>query len=327
MQAILGTSAPQSVDAPAWIDGNAHPSTLDLYTQRMLRQRLVTGALLIAALLALAAVDSQVPTLYVYEMRIGPGCVLAGFIALVVAPLMSRELASLCNPRPTRALQVVHFVAIIAGVACLFLAPEMVPTHQLLPLALSTTVGIALLAAVAHARKHSAEGTVAAVGGALLSFAWIGIPMGFWLLLRKDREAYTMAAAILCVKSSDIGAYFTGTLIGRHKLIPWLSPGKSWEGFWGGLVTSAAIGALLALGSQSAWAADRFVEPVSAGWGAFAGAVLGLAGVLGDLFESLLKRGAGVKDSGNVLPGMGGAFDVLDSLLLAGPLAWWLLAS
>ena len=110
-------------------------------------------------------------------------------------------------------------------------------------------------------------------------------------------------------------------------MIPWLSPGKSWEGFFGGVILSALVGAGLAALSSSAAAINAYVDPVSIGYGAFVAVVLGIVGTGGDLFESLLKRGAGVKDSGSILPGMGGLYDVFDSLLLAGPLAWWMLAN
>ncbi len=293
----------------------------------MLRQRLVTGALLIATLLALAWFDSLVGAQYFWGARIGPGLVFAAFLLIVVAPVIANEMATLCNLGSGFLARVVHFVAIVAGAATLFVLTSAVTEHHRIPIVCTTIAGIAVLAALAHAQGRNSQNAMASIGGAVLTFAWIGVPIGFWLLLRRDREAWTMAAAILCVKSSDIGAYFTGMAIGRHKLIPWLSPGKSWEGFYGGLATSAAVGALLAYGSQSDWAADQLVEPIGVGFGAMAGAFLGIAGVVGDLFESLLKRSSGAKDSGNALPGMGGAFDVLDSLLPAGPLAWWLLAS
>jgi phosphatidate cytidylyltransferase len=119
---------------------------------------------------------------------------------------------------------------------------------------------------------------------------------------------------VAIVKAADVGAYATGHAIGKHKLIPWLSPGKTIEGFIGGLVFSAVVAALI-LPQLSTF------TPVKA---IFAGLVLGAVGQLGDLLESLLKRDAGVKDSGK-LPGFGGLLDLLDSPLLAAPAAYWLL--
>jgi phosphatidate cytidylyltransferase len=121
------------------------------------------------------------------------------------------------------------------------------------------------------------------------------------------------------VKASDIGAYAAGMSFGRHKMIPWLSPAKSWEGLAGGIALAAAVGGAMA------WWSSGLPDPrdqVPVALGAMTGALLGIVGPFGDLVESLLKRGAGVKDSGSVLPGMGGVFDVLDSPLMAGPVVW-----
>jgi phosphatidate cytidylyltransferase len=118
------------------------------------------------------------------------------------------------------------------------------------------------------------------------------------------------------VKAADVGAYATGHLIGRHKLIAWLSPGKTIEGFIGGLVVAAIVAALILTPPIN----PSFTRPQAL----FVGLVLGGIGQLGDLLESLLKRDAGVKDSGK-LPGFGGLLDLLDSPLLAAPAAYWLL--
>jgi phosphatidate cytidylyltransferase len=122
---------------------------------------------------------------------------------------------------------------------------------------------------------------------------------------------------VAVVKAADIGAYATGRTLGRHKLIPWLSPGKTIEGFFGGLVFSGIAGACIAIYLRGPVPA---VIAVGGGYGV----ILGAIGQLGDLLESLLKRDAGVKDSGNV-PGFGGVLDILDSPLLAAPAAYWLL--
>ena len=116
--------------------------------------------------------------------------------------------------------------------------------------------------------------------------------------------------------------------MGKHKLIPWLSPGKTIEGFIGGLVFSGIIGAAAAAifhhwGGAGGRLADIAIHWVLLG-GFFSGVILGAVGQLGDLLESLLKRDAGVKDSG-ALPGFGGVLDILDSPLLAAPVAYWLL--
>ena len=116
--------------------------------------------------------------------------------------------------------------------------------------------------------------------------------------------------AILIVWAVDTGAYVTGTLTGRHKLWPAVSPAKTWEGSVGGLIAALIVGLLLS---------SRMVPGLPAMAAAALAAVAAVAAQLGDLLESRLKRRAGVKDSGRFMPGHGGMLDRLDSLLPAGP--------
>jgi len=125
---------------------------------------------------------------------------------------------------------------------------------------------------------------------------------------------------VLVVKSSDVGAYFAGKQFGRRKLFPRLSPKKTWEGLFGGLLLSlsASIGFCLATGGSLGDGDLRFGMHDAVTMGL----ALPVAGVLGDLFESLVKRAANVKDSGSAIPGMGGILDVLDSLLFGAPVLY-----
>ncbi len=132
------------------------------------------------------------------------------------------------------------------------------------------------------------------------------------------RGEAALALTIFVTKSADIGAYFTGRLIGKHRMSPVISPKKTWEGLAGGVVLSVAVAVAL----------NRLIAPVlgsdvrAAGFGL----VVGLAGVLGDLAESLIKRDCRRKDASRTVPGFGGVLDVVDSVLFAAPVAyWWLL--
>ncbi len=104
-------------------------------------------------------------------------------------------------------------------------------------------------------------------------------------------------------------------------MIPWLSPGKTWEGLAGGVVAAVAVGVGLATASRWLEPADRICIWV----GAVCGAIFAVVGQLGDLTMSLFKRGAGIKDSSKILPGLGGVLDVMDSPLLVAPVAFWML--
>jgi phosphatidate cytidylyltransferase len=129
------------------------------------------------------------------------------------------------------------------------------------------------------------------------------------------RSNIALALAIFVPKSCDIGAYFTGRLLGRHPMTPVLSPKKTWEGLAGGLIVSslAAFGINRLGGGLSDLAALGF------------GVTAGGAGVLGDLAESLIKRDCQKKDASQVVPGFGGVLDVVDSVLFAAPVAYfWL---
>lgn len=180
-------------------------------------------------------------------------------------------------------------------------------------LALAALIGSSWLSRSTESRAQCWR---AAATGALL----LGVPLACWTLLAGAQGSTVVVAALLVVKSSDIGAYFTGRLIGKRKMAPKLSPGKTWEGFAGGLAFAVLVG-WLASQCTVVQPANTITPTIWLLWGVIAG----VAGPSGDLLESALKRYAKVKDSGSVLPGMGGVFDVVDSLTLAGPLALWIL--
>ncbi|MBN1556754.1 MAG: CDP-archaeol synthase [Lentisphaerae bacterium] len=145
-----------------------------------------------------------------------------------------------------------------------------------------------------------------------LAFAWEG--GGFATEVSRAGRLLVLYL-VLVVKSSDMGAYFTGKLVGRHKLFPRLSPGKTWEGVAGG------IAAALAVSLAFCWTVggDMGRMTLTTGHAVVLGVLLAVAGLIGDLCESLLKRAAGTKDSSSAIPGLGGILDVLDSLLFGAP--------
>ncbi len=124
---------------------------------------------------------------------------------------------------------------------------------------------------------------------------------------------------IVVTKFSDMGAYLTGSVIGRHPLIPHISPKKTWEGFFGALAfsTFASVGLFKLMPGQ--------LSVLTLTHAVILGLLLGFAAVIGDLAESIIKRSTGVKDSGDLLPGIGGALDLIDSLLFTAPLLFFYL--
>lgn len=194
------------------------------------------------------------------------------------------------------------------------------------PIATSTLafiiVGVMIFAALRRAAMKQVDESVVAMAGTLLATMYLGGLCWFLLALRVKTgvltefqgTTYHVVMILLCVKFTDIGAFFGGKALGRNKLIPWLSPGKTIEGLACGLIAAAAIGA----------AAAPFIVNLSWGKGAIFGAVIGFVGQCGDLLESLMKRDAEIKDSGSLIPGFGGILDVLDSPLLAAPVAYLL---
>ena len=290
----------------------------------MLRTRLITGTLLVAALVALLWADGAAGRAVDADGALArvlggtDGVVIVPFALLLLVPLLGVELARLLRGAGIDAPTWLTVAAAFAGAASVRAAPALGPGPAAATAAIAAWATLSA-ALVVHSRGQRIVGVAVATGGTLLAFVYVGMMVGTWLLVRCEVGPWVMAGAVLTVKASDIGAYAAGMSFGRHKMIPWLSPAKSWEGLAGGIALAAAVGGAMA------WWSGGLPDPrdqVPVALGAMTGALLGIVGPFGDLVESLLKRGAGVKDSGSVLPGMGGVFDVLDSPLMAGPVVW-----
>ena len=248
-------------------------------------------------------------------------------VLLLLVPLANLELARLFtaeNARPFR------LIASLGGVA-IVLHAFLTQFEFFKPIAASTLAfimaAVPLSSALRKVFLKETEQAILSMAGTLLSVMYLGGLAWFLMAIRVKEGRYVDVAeplfvgttlhvltVLLCVKFTDIGAYFTGKNLGRHKLIPWLSPGKTWEGLIGGLVTAALVG----------MACAPMLPEVEFWKGAIFGAILGLVGQCGDLLESLMKRDADVKDSGQSVPGFGGVLDVIDSPLVAAPVAYLL---
>jgi phosphatidate cytidylyltransferase len=155
---------------------------------------------------------------------------------------------------------------------------------------------------------------MAIVGLVVLLGAWMAI------VQLQARSPWLVLAAMAIVWIADTAAYFSGRALGKHKLAPMVSPGKSWEGVFGAWVAVAIYAALLVRFAGDAGLRFDVTPLAIAAWIVFVVALAAIS-VVGDLFESLLKRHAGVKDSGTLLPGHGGILDRTDALLAAMPIA------
>ena len=149
-------------------------------------------------------------------------------------------------------------------------------------------------------------------------YLYIGMPMAAMSVVGLINPMYLLCIFIT-IWLNDTGAYCVGSLFGKHKFFPRVSPKKSWEGFFGGLAFSAGFGCLLAF---CGWTLADFsgVAHREAFW-IVSSILTALAATIGDLFESALKRHLGLKDSGKMIPGHGGILDRIDSLLFAAPVA------
>ena len=154
-------------------------------------------------------------------------------------------------------------------------------------------------------------------GVTVLGVAWVGAGIGCLLLIRDIPEFgfWAVMAVLFTVFAADTGAFVVGRVFGRHRLAPAISPAKSWEGFVGGVLAAVGMAFVILYKDRD----DFLTIPQSL----LLGLVIALAAVVGDLFESSVKRDLEVKDSGRVLGGHGGMLDRLDSLLWAGPAAYF----
>lgn len=177
--------------------------------------------------------------------------------------------------------------------------------------------------------RHGIAGreSVDALSSGVLAYVYIPILFGVFMLRLLFEApgsvavpgAWLVLLMIASAKFTDMGAYATGSLIGKHKMSPRISPGKTWEGFFGAFFfAQGGAWAVWALAGDSlAWLAPLHVGVL--------GILMALAAVAGDLVESVLKRSLDVKDSGTWLPGIGGALDLIDSLCFAAPVMYFYL--
>ncbi|MEA3405206.1 MAG: phosphatidate cytidylyltransferase [Pseudomonadota bacterium] len=192
-------------------------------------------------------------------------------------------------------------------------------SHQ--NLVVFTLLEMVLLIRIVGRYQRSKGQTVVSSVGLVLALGWLFIPL-FVIVMIQFRELFSAEALLMSlftIWAIDTGAYFSGRKFGKNKLAKYVSPGKTWEGVYGGVILAfivALIGVYL-IEPELVFSLEIF---------ALIAAFIAMFSVLGDLFESVLKRQVGLKDSGSILPGHGGVLDRIDSLLIAVPMFYVLWA-
>lgn len=306
--------------------------------ERSLRNRLIFGTMMLIGLFAVLWLDSAIQ-IWTRSTAVPFGVAGVGILVLlaIMLPAATMEIAFLFtaeNIRPYRAITFAGSGALIAhAFSTQFVAFRPIAASTLMFIVIS----VMLAAALRRASQKRTDDAIIRMAGTVLSTLYLGGLGWFLMALRVKRSLWpdgtprfigttiVVLFILLCVKFTDIGAYFGGRKFGKHKLIPWLSPGKTWEGLFFGLMTAGVVGAICARFIH--YHADNELDLASGlvWWkGAVFGVIIGGVGQLGDLLESLMKRDAGVKDSGRSIPGFGGVLDVIDSPMLAAPVAYLL---
>jgi phosphatidate cytidylyltransferase len=283
----------------------------------MLRWRLILGTLFIAALIGLFWLDAWVAD----RSPLPPGLILLP-LALTVAVAGTREFSAMVRTREPdlndKLLSVGNWIVVASPwLGACIVGLQVAGQSQLI--AAFVIIFAAYFAEMRRYDKDTSNRVTERLALTVLGILYIGVALSFVVRLRLRPEGiFPLVSMLVVVKMGDTGAYTVGRLFGKHKLAPKLSPGKTWEGFFGGLVFSVigSAGVALAFGYYD------YMLPVPYVYLLVYPIVVCLAGVVGDLAESLLKRDFGVKDSSAWMPGFGGVLDLIDSPLFAAPVAW-----
>jgi len=275
----------------------------------MLKHRLVFGILMSVLLIAVVIFDGWMDgsiTALADDDKPIQGTVFCLLIALLAIPAQL-ELSKLAAAKNLKVFLPVSIISSILFATNGYVLQFINIRPEIYLVFLSAFVLFALL--LYQYLFHSFSGVLANCGVSYFSILYLGLLSSFCISMRLEFGTWPLLMFIFVVKSADIGAYTVGSLCGKHKFSPKISPGKTWEGM-GGAVAFAiivAIGFALSCDIMSWWFAIIF------------GLCLAFIGQIGDLVESMIKRDAEQKDSANKVPGFGGILDIIDSPLVAAP--------
>lgn len=306
----------------------------------VLVQRLSYGLLAVATAFAFVAADGMISYFCNWDPPLGTLLRVGSVMPLacaVLLPLAARELFQLMEAVGLRPLR--RWAAVTCGVLMLtpWLSAGQILTSYpfasdglrwILIVCVVSFLGSACLL-VWRRRTDGAIGTIAATWATIL---YLGLFPSFAMQLRCSTSvpgfygAWVLMFFLAVTKASDIGAYLVGSAFGRHKLIPAVSPAKSVEGAMGAVALSVSVSLILSTVAPTLMGESPESAFLSTGQAVIFGIAVSLFAQMGDLFESVLKRDAQIKDSGRVIPSFGGILDLVDSPAITAPIAWLLLS-
>jgi len=278
----------------------------------MLKYRLFFGTLMTLFFTAVVIFDGWLDgslTASVADDKPVQGTILCILIALLIIPAQF-EFSGLAAAKKMKIFTPVSIIASILF-ATSWYWPQLIeisPRIYLSLLSVFTLLGLFLYQYI----HYGSSGVIANCGANYFSIIYLGLLSSFCVAVRIDFGLWPLLMFVFVVKSSDIGAYAIGSLLGRRKFSPKISPGKTWEGMAGAVVAAMVVAVLFAAGCDIMvwWLAAIF------------GFCFAFIGQVADLAESMIKRDAEQKDSANNVPGFGGILDIIDSPLLAAPFAY-----
>lgn len=278
----------------------------------MLKYRLVFGTLMTVFFAAIVIFDGWLDgtlTASAADDKPVQGTILCILIALLVIPAQL-ELSKLAAAKN---LKIFSPISIIASIlfATSWYWPQFLQIESRICLYFIPAFVLMALLLYQYIR-YGTSAVLANCGASYFSIIYLGLLGAFVLAVRIDFGPWALLMFVFVVKSADIGAYSFGSLFGKHKFSPNISPGKSWEGMAGAVATATIVAILFAISCDIMvwWLAVIF------------GSCFAFIGQMGDLAESMIKRDAKQKDSASRVPGFGGILDILDSPLLAAPFAY-----
>ena len=280
----------------------------------MLKHRLLFGTLMVAAFAGLMILDGYLDGSLTLAAANSPiqANILCLLIILLTIPAQL-ELAHLITRTGAKVFRPVVMAASIllaTGWYWRQFSGKPLDFHLYYMLFVSAFSLFALL--LQEGLRFGPGGAIANCSAGFFAVFYLGFLSGFVLGIRIDFGLWQLLMFVFTVKSSDIGAYTIGTLFGKHKCSPKISPGKSWEGLAGAVVFASIVAVVFShfCGIMNLWSAVIF------------GAGFAIFGQLSDLAESMIKRDAEQKDSSNTVPGYGGILDIIDSPLATAPVAY-----